>query len=665
MIAPSVFYPCISVQRPAAFARKQRFHLIFRCQTGHGNGVVVPERLSVPGDAGQGIAAACLFDLHGNAADHRQRTAVEGYKPSLAALHKGADGLLQLCAGHGALAGHQTVGHDHGSGHFLVIICLQHTAGKAVCGGKQHIGAINAPQRVRHNGEGGAAAVCVEDIGIALPGGQHDLVIGRRFFGKKLGIERTISLLCRVLARDHFGDNVLGDGKEIVGGDADIHVVFFHHIAHVLHVLGQAQGDILAVAQHVLSVGNDAVLRILREHDVQHLHGFFAARGVLLEVTVQSDLEIRGGHDPLFAVLAEEGQKNGVDALILKHLHAGRATKVHGNFPVAEHPGHTVVIQRKVVCRKMGILNELRHPLKGTRPHGIVQAHPHGAGGVAVSGAPLAPFRGGKLGSGKPLQRFHAGVVVGIIGGKAADAYRFKRLTGSNKACIIGGQGDIVLLKKAAVDHKAVGIRADRQPVHAAVLIFKAVEVGIVHSARLVGGGKVHQAVLQGGSIVQREPAAGDDIRQTAVLLQKLVKIQIIVAHDELNVHIRQLGLDIGCINFVETIAPQIHLNGLGILLLLYLLCALAAAAGQQRKPYHQCRKRGNKAMQCFFVRQIRSPHNSWAAAGLRQSCYGSLVRTSPPARVCALKPAHGNDAVIFAYFLFCAAPFPRKGTVQ
>ena len=35
--------------------------------------------------------------------------------------------------------------------------------------------------------------------------------------------------------------------------------------------------------------------------------------------------------------------------------------------------------------------------------------------------------------------------------------------------------------------------------------------------------------------------------------------------------------------------------------------------------------------------------------------------RTSPPARVCAVKPAHGNDAAIFACFLFCTAPFPRK----
>jgi len=360
-------------------------------------------------------------------------------------------------------------------------------------------------------------------------------------------------------------------------------VVFFHHIAHVLHVLGQAQGDVLAVAQQVLPVGNDAALRLLGEHDVQHLHGFFAARGVLLQIAVQRHLEIGGGHDPLFAVLAEEGQEDRVDALILKHLDTGRAAKVHGNFSVPEHPGHLVVIQRKIVCREVGIPNELRHPLKRPRPHGVVQTHPFGAGRVAVSSAPLAPICRGKLGSRKPLQRFHAGVVVGIIGGKAADAHLLKRLTGRNEALVIGGQGDTVLLKKAAVDHKAVGIRADRQPVHAAVLVFEAVEVGVVHSARFVGQGKVHQAVLQGSRIVQREAAAGDDIRQTAVLLQKLVKIQIVVAHDEFNIYIRQLGLDIGRIGFVQAGTPQIHLNGLSILLLFHIFGGFCSAAGQHR----------------------------------------------------------------------------------
>ena len=57
-------------------------------------------------------------------------------------------------------------------------------------------------------------------------------------------------------------------------------------------------------------------------------------------------------------------------------------------------------------------------------------------------------------------------------------------------------------------------IGANGQPVYAAVLIFKAVEVGIVDSTRLVGGGMVHKAVLQGGSIVQGETAAGNNVRQ-------------------------------------------------------------------------------------------------------------------------------------------------------
>ena len=295
----------------------------------------------------------------------------------------------------------------------------------------------------------------------------------------------------------------------------------------------------------------------------------------------------------------------------------------------------------------MGILNELRHPFKCPRPHGVVQTHPCGAGRVAVGGAPLAPFRRGKLGSGKPLQGFHAGVVVGIIGGKAPDAQRFKRLTGGNKACVIGGQGDIVLLKKAAVDHKAVGIGADRQPVHAAVLVFEAVEVGVVHSTRLVGHGKVHQTVLQRSCIVQREAAAGDDIRQTAVLLQKLIKIQIVVAYDELDVHIRQLGLNIGGIGLVQAGAPQIHLNGLGIFLLLHLFCVFCATAGQQEKPHRQCCQHGYQAAQCSFVHQIvlLTTLGQPPFCGKAAVAYGP---TSLPAGVCAVKPAHGNACVPF-----------------
>ena len=51
----------------------------------------------------------------------------------------------------------------------------------------------------------------------------------------------------------------------------------------------------------------------------------------------------------------------------------------------------------------------------------------------------------------------------------------------------------------------------------------------------------------------------------------KTCKIQIVVSHDEFNIYIRQLGLDIRRIGFVQVIRPQIHLNGLSILLLFHI----------------------------------------------------------------------------------------------
>ena len=48
--------------------------------------------------------------------------------------------------------------------------------------------AIHAAQRVCHHGEGSAAAVCVEYVGLGLPGGQHGLVVGRLLIGKELGL---------------------------------------------------------------------------------------------------------------------------------------------------------------------------------------------------------------------------------------------------------------------------------------------------------------------------------------------------------------------------------------------------------------------------------------------------------------------------------------------
>ena len=89
---------------------------------------------------------------------------------------------------------------------------------------------------------------------------------------------------------------------------------------------------------------------------------------------------------------------------------------------------------------------------------------------------------------------------------------------------------------------------------------------------------------------MQREAATGDNVRQTAVFLQEFIEIQIVMPHDEFNIHIGQLGLDIGRVGIVEVCCPQVDLYSLGILFGRCGFCAFCTAAGQQRhaKPQHK-----------------------------------------------------------------------------
>ena len=149
---------------------------------------------------------------------------------------------------------------------------------------------------------------------------------------------------------------------------------------------------------------------------------------------------------------------------------------------------------------------------------------------------------------------------------------------------------------------------------------------------------------------MQREAAAGDDVRQAAVLLQEFVKVQIVVAHDKFNVHIRQLRLDIGGIGFVQAIRPQIHLNGLGVFLHLRPFCHLSAASGQQGYPQHQCHKQGKKGCAVFSSSSNDSPHDPTTACRRPAGCFGLLV--------CSIT-THGKDAAVS----LCVHPVLRPNT--
>ena len=101
---------------------------------------------------------------------------------------------------------------------------------------------------------------------------------------------------------------------------------------------------------------------------------------------------------------------------------------------------------------------------------------------------------------------------------------------------------------------------------------------------------------------MQGETAAGNNVRQTAVLLQKLIKVQVVVAHDKLNVYIRQLCLHIRSVLFVQVVGPQIYLNGFGVLLRLHCRGAFSGAPGQQgQAQHHGCKQRKNFVQSFLF----------------------------------------------------------------
>ena len=84
---------------------------------------------------------------------------------------------------------------------------------------------------------------------------------------------------------------------------------------------------------------------------------------------------------------------------------------------------------------------------------------------------------------------------------------------------------------------------------------------------------------------MQGKPAAGDDIRQRAMLIHEFVEVNIVVAYHKLNVHIGQLGLDIRCVAVVQGRAPHVDRDGIRV----FLFRSLRTAARQKRQQHHRC----------------------------------------------------------------------------
>ena len=127
--------------------------------------------------------------------------------------------------------------------------------------------------------------------------------------------------------------------------------------------------------------------------------------------------------------------------------------------------------------------------------------------------APLGPFQAHQFRDGTALHGLQAGIVIIPVGLEALDAYGLKSVDGGHKLGIVGGQGDVVLIKQVLVGHDAVHLGAHGQPADGAAGFPVDLQIAGVEGARHLGLAQIHQMIGQRGRVVQREPAAGDDVR--------------------------------------------------------------------------------------------------------------------------------------------------------
>ena len=197
--------------------------------------------------------------------------------------------------------------------------------------------------------------------------------------------------------------------------------------------------------------------------------------------------------------------------------------------------------------------------LKSLRPNNIIQANTLFVGRITISSTPLTSIRRCKLWSRQSLQCFHTCIIIVIICSKSANTCFFKFLARQNKAVIICRQLNTILFKQSFVYYKSMRIRAYRKPVHTSILVHEIIEICIIDCTCLICCGKIHKTILKRTCIMKWETTTRNNIRKSAIFIQELIKIQIVIANYKFNIHIWKLWLNIRCIFIIQICGPQVH----------------------------------------------------------------------------------------------------------
>ena len=121
------------------------------------------------------------------------------------------------------------------------------------------------------------------------------------------------------------------------------------------------------------------------------------------------------------------------------------------------------------------------------------------------------------------LYGLQTGMVVIPVGLEALDPDGLEGIDGSQELGIIGGQGNVILVEQILVRHDAVHLGAHGQPADGAARLPVDLQIAGVEGARHLGLAQIHEMIGQGSGIVQREPAAGDDVRELLSTSQQIL----------------------------------------------------------------------------------------------------------------------------------------------
>ena len=439
-----------------------------------------------------------------------------------------------------------------------------------VDGGAGHAGVsdgdivvIFRPQGV-HQGRGGCAAVLAKVVGVGGFLREQHFLCFRIDVIRDLGIEIRIGTLGFILAAHHLVAHVLRDGKDFGGGEADVQVVAVDAVLHILQGLRGRDLHFLIIGQHG-STGSDVLLTFLAENSHQNLHHSGLLGFVLFQLLGNRQLTHGVGQQPVvLGGFSEIGQHDAVYAVLLDDVlrQSGRVAE-HGRLTIAELLGDDAELQLVVAGLEAYILQELLVLLKHPGPDGIVQSDLVLIRFAFVVHAPLGALQAHQIRDGAALHGLQTAVVVKPVGLEALDAYFLEGVDRRHEFGIIGGQGDVVLIEQILVGHDGVHFGAHGQPANGATVLLVDLQIAGVECACHLGLAQIHQVRGQRSCVVQREAAAGDDVRHgLAPGQQILVVFHGVVALNECEIDVGELLLQPGRQLLEHGSIPQIHGDG-------------------------------------------------------------------------------------------------------